>query len=59
MNSNQVCYSKCGDGKQVSGELCDDGNFVEGDGCSSGCTIEKNWYCQDGSVSSPSVCYIN
>ena len=53
--SGGVCAAVCGDGK-VYGEDCDDGNTDDGDGCSSACGVEKNYNCQNGTVSSPSEC---
>jgi len=49
------CLLICGDGI-VASEACDDGNVLSGDGCSSSCTVEDNYNCINGSLSSKSVC---
>ena len=40
-------------------EQCDDGNTVSGDGCSSTCTVEPNFICVGGSLTTPDICYCN
>lgn len=37
-------------------EPCDDGNVVSGDGCSSVCTVETDYSCVNGSLTSRSIC---
>lgn len=37
-------------------EACDDGNVVSGDGCSKFCTVESNYNCVNGSLTTRSVC---
>lgn len=52
------CEQICGDG--ILHDLpCDDGNTDPNDGCSPSCTIEENYACINGSVSSSSVCSYN
>ena len=54
-----VCTPICGDGKYygLNGEECDVGPSVPGDGCDANCKIEVNWWCANGSPTSPSVCH--
>ena len=37
-------------------EACDDGNVLNGDGCSSSCTVETDYSCSGGSLTSKSTC---
>ena len=53
--SGNTCNLVCGDGIVVT-EGCDDGNVINGDGCSSTCTVETNYQCVNGSLTSASVC---
>jgi cysteine-rich repeat protein len=52
---NKSCADVCGDGISFTNK-CDDGNLINGDGCSESCTIEKNYFCVNGSATSSSVC---
>ena len=40
----------------MMGLPCDDGNILNGDGCSSACEIERSYFCQGGSPTTPSQC---
>ena len=49
------CEEECGDGIRVD-HACDDGNTLDDDGCDSTCTIEPNFICSGGSLTSPDIC---
>ena len=47
----------CGKGFRISSSIgCDDGNLIDGDGCSKDCTVEENFVCKGGSLTSPDIC---
>ncbi len=50
-----ACYSNCGDGLILAGDLeeCDDGNQLSGDGCDPTCKVESGWSCSLASGSLP------
>ncbi|CAD8098543.1 unnamed protein product [Paramecium sonneborni] len=54
---NNQCQTICGNGLLVEQyEQCDDGNNESFDGCDSYCQIEKNWICNQSSITGLSEC---
>lgn len=61
------CWEKCGIGKRLTindistglggYKACDDGNLVNGDGCSASCTVESNYNCVNGGLTTADYCY--
>ena len=57
LNANGTIAEKCGSGyRKTAQKECDDGNTVSGDGCSSDCTIETNWTCSGGGITTRDSC---
>ena len=48
----KAIHERCGDGVRGRDEDCDDGNSRNGDGCSSDCTVEKDYVCVGGNLTS-------